>query len=201
MKQCTEKLLRLLPLETEPLWLELWSGCRLHPHPPSLPSSCSAGWPCHAWLSWTLRCCSVLHRWAVRLEVRACKGWCHLRGQESFLVLKTCQLLFNITEYHVTNIKATCQGECLFPYWSRLEHSKVSIYFWLLWKESSIDLFWHSAREVTPSVRSWPFLFPNAPTRILILCFVWTERLSFQCFLSPLISDLCILHGILEIHY
>lgn len=115
MKLCTEKLLRLLPLETEPLWLELWSGCRLHPHPPSLPSSCSAEWPCHAWLSWTLRCCSVLHRWAVRFEVQACKGWCHLRGQESFLVLKTCQLLFNITECHVTNIKATCQGECLFP--------------------------------------------------------------------------------------
>lgn len=91
---------------------------------PPLPSSSSADWPCHAWLSWTLRCCSVLHRWAVMLKVRACKGWSRPQGWRYFPLLKTCQLSFNITEYHVTNIKATWQWECLFSYWSRLEHKQ-----------------------------------------------------------------------------
>lgn len=39
----------------------------------------------------------------------------------------SCHL--NITEYHVTNRKATWQWDCLLCYWFRLEQSRVSIYF------------------------------------------------------------------------
>lgn len=58
------------------------------------------------------------------LKVRACKGWSRPQGWGYFPLLKTCQLSFSITEYHVTNIKATWQWECLFSYWSRLEHEQ-----------------------------------------------------------------------------
>lgn len=58
-----------------------------------------------------------------------CEGWCCPWGQGCFGLLKTCQLSLNITEYHVTNRKATWQWDCLLCYWFRLEQRRVSIYF------------------------------------------------------------------------
>lgn len=94
-----------------------------------LPSACLVDRPCHAWLNWASRRCGVVHGGAIILKVGTCKGWCHPQGPECNPLLKTYQSSLNISKYHVTNTKATQQWECLFSYWFRLQHGKVSIYF------------------------------------------------------------------------
>lgn len=93
---------------------------------PLFPALLPADWPHHAWLS---RTGGAAVFYMVGPKHFRCEGWCSPRGQGCFGLLKTCQLSLNITEYHVTNRKATWQWDCILCYWFRLEQSRVSIYF------------------------------------------------------------------------